>query len=138
MAGAVAVVEGDHGVVEVEGGVVAQPGPAGGRRHPLQAPPEIVGEVADRPALERRQAGQQCRAVARQQPPQGGERRPVEGRVVPERPAAADAKPPERIGGEVGEAPEPVIRDPIDRSAIPCGIAFAMRISASLERRAGW
>ncbi len=105
----VAMVEGDDRGVEADREVVGEAGPPGRRRHPLQARAEIVGEIADRPALERRQVGIGLDPVGRQHRPQGLEGRARHRRAVPGRPAVPGAKGPERRGGEVGVAPERVV-----------------------------
>ncbi len=66
------MVEGDDRGVEADREVVGEAGPPGRRHHPFQARAEIVGEIADRAALERRAGRDRPRSGrGRQHRPQG-------------------------------------------------------------------
>lgn len=96
-AAAGAVIDAQHRVVEVDDDIVAEARPPSRGRHPFQAGPEVIGEVADRAAREGREVRFPRDPVGGEAGAQGVEARPRQGPAVEGGDAVPEPEAPERV-----------------------------------------
>jgi hypothetical protein len=101
------VVEGKDHVVEAHGEVGEGHVVGGGIGQPLEMVAEIVAEIADRTALERRELGAGFQREGAQQALEHGEGVTGEGALAQRDPAVLAGEEEERVGAQIAEAAQP-------------------------------